>query len=89
MFLIAAGCKVTAHDLRPAKSAAEPNVFNVEGDISDEQSISRSMAQAVEKFGPINILCANAGMSTFVSMAYGILEGLPRARLMLIRVSRF
>lgn len=63
IYVLAAGCKVTAHDLRPAKSAAEPNVFNVEGDISDEASISKSMQLAVDKFGPINILCANAGIT--------------------------
>lgn len=61
--LIAAGCKVTAHDLRPAESAAEPNVFNVSGDISDEESISKAMQSAVEKFGPINILSATAGIT--------------------------
>lgn len=61
--LTAAGCKVTAHDFQPAKSAAEPSVFNVEGDISDEESISKTIRSAVEKFGPINILCANAGIT--------------------------
>lgn len=61
--LLAAGCKVTAHDLRPAESAAEPNVFNVCGDISDEESISKAMQSAVEKFGPINVLSATAGIT--------------------------
>jgi NAD(P)-dependent dehydrogenase (short-subunit alcohol dehydrogenase family) len=61
--IVAAGCKVSAHDLRPAQTAAEPNVFNVQGDISDEDSIARSIAEAVGHFGPIQILCANAGIT--------------------------
>ncbi|KJX96556.1 NAD P-binding protein [Zymoseptoria brevis] len=61
--LLAAGCKVSAHDLRPAQTAAEANVFNIQGDISDEDSIAKSMRSAVEHFGPINILCANAGIT--------------------------
>lgn len=62
-----AGCKVTAHDLRPATSAPDPNVFNVEGDISDEASISSCVKAAHQHFGPINILCANAGITNEAS----------------------
>ncbi|SMY29448.1 unnamed protein product [Zymoseptoria tritici ST99CH_1A5] len=61
--LLAAGCKVSAHDLRPAHTAAEADVFDIQGDISDEDSIAKSMRSAVEHFGPINILCANAGIT--------------------------
>ena len=35
----------------------------MQGDISDESSISASIAQAVSHYGPINILCANAGIT--------------------------
>ncbi|USW58457.1 Putative short-chain dehydrogenase/reductase SDR, NAD(P)-binding domain superfamily [Septoria linicola] len=63
--LVANGCKVTAHDLRaPGPNAlAGPNIFNVSGDISKEASISQSIHEAVSHFGPINILCANAGIT--------------------------
>lgn len=66
--MLAAGCKVTAHDLRSAKIDVEQaNVFHVEGDISDEASISASVAAAEARFGPINILCANAGITNEAS----------------------
>lgn len=61
----AQGCKVTAHDLHPNTLAStNANLNCIEGDISDEASISESMAQAIKHFGqPINILCANAGIT--------------------------
>lgn len=62
-----AGCKVTAHDLRkPANNHPHLNNANVhflQGDISDEAAISASMTAAVSHFGPIHILCANAGIT--------------------------
>ncbi|CZS96359.1 related to polysaccharide deacetylase family protein [Rhynchosporium graminicola] len=39
------------------------NLFTVTGDISVEESIERSIAQAKAHFGPINILIANAGIT--------------------------
>ncbi|KAF2127124.1 polysaccharide deacetylase family protein-like protein [Dothidotthia symphoricarpi CBS 119687] len=62
---LAQGCKVSAHDLRvnPLASTNNPNLHCLQGDISDESSISASVTQAVEKFGPLNILCANAGIT--------------------------
>lgn len=42
-------------------------MFAVQGDISDEASISRAIAEAVAHFGPINILAANAGIINQVS----------------------
>ena len=42
-------------------------MFNVQGDISDEASISASINEAVAHFGPINILAANAGIVNQVS----------------------
>lgn len=58
-------CKVSAHDLRsnPLASTANPNLLFLQGDISDEASISDSFRQAVEAFGPVHILCANAGIT--------------------------
>ncbi|KAF2184453.1 NAD(P)-binding protein [Zopfia rhizophila CBS 207.26] len=61
---LAHGCRVTAHDLREnALQATNPNLFTLQGDISSEPSISSSIAQAARHFGPINILCANAGIA--------------------------
>ena len=57
------GCKVTAHDLRPNTRQAHPQLRTVQGDISDEASISSSIADAKKDFGPINILVANAGIT--------------------------
>ncbi|KAK6432407.1 hypothetical protein LTR95_011421 [Oleoguttula sp. CCFEE 5521] len=65
--LEAAGCKVTAHDLRPATAPASESVFHVQGDISDEASISSCFKQAQDHFGPINVLCANAGITNEAS----------------------
>ncbi|KAJ5491194.1 Peptidoglycan deacetylase [Penicillium diatomitis] len=70
------GCKVTAHDLRqiPAPSSAnESNFFSVNGDISCESSVASCIQSAVEHFGPINILIANAGI-TDESSDYNIWE---------------
>ncbi|KAH1438991.1 hypothetical protein KXX68_005712 [Aspergillus fumigatus] len=62
------GCKVTAYDLRPfevsdtiGESYARLNIQR--GDISDEESIRSGIALAVKRFGPINILIANAGIT--------------------------
>ena len=59
------GCKVSAHDLRPnaLASTTSANLQCLLGDISDEDSISGAFAQAVERFGPIHVLCANAGIT--------------------------
>lgn len=61
------GCKVTAHDLKPAPESNDPYIFNVSGDISDEDAISKAIQSAVEHFGPINILAANAGITNEAS----------------------
>ncbi|KAH1294258.1 hypothetical protein KXV95_001726 [Aspergillus fumigatus] len=62
------GCKVTAYDLRPfevsdtiGESYARLNIQR--GDIFDEESIRSGIALAVKRFGPINILIANAGIT--------------------------
>ncbi|KAH6639754.1 polysaccharide deacetylase family protein-like protein [Boeremia exigua] len=59
------GCKVSAHDLRPnaLASTTTPNLQFLQGDISVEDSISTSIKQAAETFGPVHILCANAGIT--------------------------
>lgn len=59
------GCKVSAHDLRPnpIASSANPRLQFLQGDISDENAICASIAQAVHTFGPIHVLCANAGIT--------------------------
>ncbi|KAK5127527.1 hypothetical protein LTR85_006866 [Meristemomyces frigidus] len=61
--LLAAGCRVTAHDLRAPQPEDHNLVFPLQGDISDEASISSCMKQAVQRNGPIHILCANAGIT--------------------------
>ncbi|KAL1980009.1 hypothetical protein VTN96DRAFT_4806 [Rasamsonia emersonii] len=68
------GCKVTAHDLRPIQLQASSDparLYTLTGDISDEESIQSCMEQARKRFGPINILIANAGI-TDESNAYPI-----------------
>ncbi|KAK0270148.1 hypothetical protein LTR35_014396 [Friedmanniomyces endolithicus] len=61
--LLAAGCRVTAHDLKPPRPEDHNRVLPLQGDISDEVSIASSIHQAVQRNGPINILCANAGIT--------------------------
>ncbi|KAL1963657.1 hypothetical protein VTN77DRAFT_7978 [Rasamsonia byssochlamydoides] len=69
------GCNVTAHDLRPIQlQVSDPaRLHTLTGDISDEESIQSSMEQARKRFGLINILIANAGI-TDESNAYPIWE---------------
>ncbi|EAW07313.1 bifunctional SDR family oxidoreductase/polysaccharide deacetylase family protein [Aspergillus clavatus NRRL 1] len=63
------GCKVTAHDHRsvevPSATGDRFAHLNVQtGDISDEESVRSSIALAVKRFGPINVLIANAGVAS-------------------------
>jgi NAD(P)-dependent dehydrogenase (short-subunit alcohol dehydrogenase family) len=72
----AQGCKVTAHDLRPNPLAdnGNPNLYCIQGNISDEDAIAKSFAQAVKHHdSPVNMLCANAGI-TDESASYPIWE---------------
>lgn len=59
------GCKVSAHDLRPNPLAltSNPSLQFLQGDISDDDAISASVMQAMRTFGPVHILCANAGIT--------------------------
>ncbi|KAF2467051.1 polysaccharide deacetylase [Lindgomyces ingoldianus] len=60
----AQGCNVTAHDLKlNPVSTSSKNLLKLQGDISEEPSIASSISEAVLHFGPINILCANAGIT--------------------------
>lgn len=54
---------MTAFDLRPCPLPLCPRLLALQGDISSEPSISSSIATAKAHFGPINILCANAGVT--------------------------
>ncbi|GAB7348219.1 hypothetical protein MBLNU459_g6216t1 [Dothideomycetes sp. NU459] len=65
--LLAAGCNVTALDLKESALEAMPNLFTIRGDITDEASISSCLTSAREKFGPIHILSANAGITNEAS----------------------
>lgn len=70
------GCKVTGHDLRKVSapaSANNSNFYSVTGDISSETSVASCIKSAVEHFGPINVLIANAGI-TDESSEYNIWE---------------
>ncbi|KAF2797934.1 polysaccharide deacetylase family protein-like protein [Melanomma pulvis-pyrius CBS 109.77] len=60
---LAQGCKVTAHDLKSNNVPDTPSLLHLQGDISSEPAISSSIAAAVSHFGPINVLCANAGIT--------------------------
>ncbi|KAH9810105.1 polysaccharide deacetylase family protein [Teratosphaeria destructans] len=64
---LAAGCRVTAHDLKPVPPEDHNTVSHLQGDISDEASISHAIRQSVLRNGPINILCANAGITNEAS----------------------
>lgn len=64
------GCKVTALDRRPpspSENTSHPDVYarlhTLQGDTTDEESIRSSFAQATQRFGPVNILIANAGIT--------------------------
>ncbi|KAJ9218276.1 CAZyme family CE4 [Paecilomyces variotii] len=62
------GCNVTAHDLRPIEVPSldgeqYARLHTVTGDISDEESIRSCFQQARKRFGPVNILIANAGIT--------------------------
>lgn len=72
------GCNVTAHDVRPVKVPSllgeqYARLHTVVGDISDEESIRSCLQQARKRFGPVNILIANAGV-TDESNDYSIWE---------------
>ncbi|KAF2872640.1 hypothetical protein BDV95DRAFT_492066 [Massariosphaeria phaeospora] len=60
---LARGCKVTAHDKRPNTLSNTSSLQCIQGDISSEPSNAASIAEATTHFGPINILCANAGIT--------------------------
>ncbi|EMC97574.1 hypothetical protein BAUCODRAFT_456424 [Baudoinia panamericana UAMH 10762] len=61
--LLAAGCRVTAHDLKRPAPEDHNLVYPLTGDISDEPSISAAISSALAHNGPIHILCANAGIT--------------------------
>ncbi|KIV84587.1 hypothetical protein PV11_00360 [Exophiala sideris] len=68
--LLGQGCNVTAVDRLPAKVAEHPpperyeaQLQILQADISSEESISSAIEAASKRFGPINILVANAGVS--------------------------
>lgn len=54
---------MTAHDIRPVQLPASPDLFIVQGDISDEDSVKACISSARERYGPIHILIANAGIT--------------------------
>ena len=58
---------MTAHDLQLVDTQARSDVFCVQGDISDEAAVASCIKQAQDHFGPINILCANAGITNEAS----------------------
>ncbi|OGM43703.1 polysaccharide deacetylase family protein [Aspergillus bombycis] len=62
------GCKVTALDIQALEVSdiqGEPysRLHVLKGDITDEESVQSNIAQASKRFGPINILIANAGIT--------------------------
>ncbi|KAF2100590.1 NAD(P)-binding protein [Rhizodiscina lignyota] len=61
--LLSQGCRVTAHDRRASPLAPHERLYTLQGDISDEASISSSIDAARAHFGAINILAANAGIT--------------------------
>jgi len=70
------GCYVTAHDLRTVQIPLQDGeqharLHTVTGDIADEESVRSCFEQARRRFGPVNILIANAGIAD-ESTAYPI-----------------
>ncbi|EXJ90386.1 glucose 1-dehydrogenase [Capronia coronata CBS 617.96] len=64
------GCRVTTFDRRPldaSKICSTPEqssrLFSTQGDLTIESSISEAFDAATKKFGPANILIANAGIT--------------------------
>jgi len=63
------GCDVTAHDAHPytPDPTTIPDRYSrlsvVTGAIADEQSIESSISQATKRFGPVNILITNSGIT--------------------------
>ncbi|KAE8145206.1 putative xylanase/chitin deacetylase [Aspergillus avenaceus] len=61
------GCKVTALSLQPLVlpdvAESRSRLYSLSGDVTDEECIQSSFAEAGQHFGPINILIANAGLT--------------------------
>lgn len=53
---------MTSHDIRQHDSS-HPEVFTINGDISDELQIKSCIEAAMQHHGPINILIANVGIT--------------------------
>lgn len=69
-FYTGQGCLVTAVDVKPINAAQkwpqfrpETQIQTLEADISSEKSIASAIETAASRFGPVNILIANAGVS--------------------------
>ncbi|ETI22553.1 hypothetical protein G647_06629 [Cladophialophora carrionii CBS 160.54] len=67
---LAAGCRVTAFDRRriePSKLCSTPDhasrLFPTQGDLTSEASVAEAFKAATDRFGPLNILIANAGIT--------------------------
>ena len=74
--LLQQGMKVaiTGRDEKSAKEAAsiisddQNNVLGVAADVRDYASQQQAVAAVIEKFGKIDVLCANAGLGHFASI---------------------
>jgi NAD(P)-dependent dehydrogenase (short-subunit alcohol dehydrogenase family) len=73
----AAGLKVVLADIEPAALAGVGTGLQAEGvdvlkvptDVSDAASVHRLAAATIERFGRVDVLCNNAGVSTFNLLA--------------------
>lgn len=64
--LVDEGCRVIAVDVKPTDARVWPDaesIFNVVADVSTEQGCRSFVASAVEKFGAVNYLVNNAGIT--------------------------
>ena len=68
--LLAVGCRVTAFDrngIYITKVCSTPEesarFFTTRGDLNSEASIAEAFQAALDKFGPVHILIANAGVT--------------------------
>lgn len=60
--LSAAGAKVAGFDLDP--SAAEPPIYPIVADVTDDRSVREGMQMVIERFGRLDILVNNAGIGS-------------------------
>ncbi|HEY4210596.1 MAG TPA: glucose 1-dehydrogenase [Steroidobacteraceae bacterium] len=55
-----------------------PNAYGIEADVSDHQAIERAVGAAVERFGKLDVVFANAGIGGFTALGKTTVEDFER-----------